>query len=68
MSLHYPFQTKDFPTFKDNDFTKDNVKLHIGEEAKVDLRQRVKDDVEVHEIIIVIMNRTVANVVKNLNF
>lgn len=41
------FQTKENPTFKDNDFTKDNAKLRIGDEVKKDLLQRVKDDVEV---------------------
>lgn len=39
-------KTKENPTFKDNDFTKDNAKLRIGDEVKKDLLQRVKDDVE----------------------
>jgi len=40
-------QSKEQPTFKDNDFTKDNVKLVVGDEAKATLVQKVKDDVEV---------------------
>lgn len=39
-------KTKENPTFKDNDFTKDNAKLRIGDEVKKDLLQRVRDDVE----------------------
>ena len=35
------------PTFKDNDFTKDNVKIVVGDEAKAALVEKVKDDVEV---------------------
>lgn len=45
------FQTKENPTFKDNDFTKDNAKLRIGDEVKKDLLQRVKDDVEVRLLV-----------------
>ncbi|XP_020903372.1 phosphatidylinositol 5-phosphate 4-kinase type-2 alpha isoform X2 [Exaiptasia diaphana] len=39
-------KSKDQPTFKDNDFTKDNVKIVVGDEAKADLVEKVKDDVE----------------------
>lgn len=37
---------KDNPTFKDNDFLKDGVKIHIGEEAKVKLMETLKADVK----------------------
>ena len=33
------------PTFKDNDFLKDGVKIHIGEEAKAKLMETLKADV-----------------------
>ena len=33
---------KDQPTFKDNDFLKDGVKIHIGEEAKAKLMETLK--------------------------
>lgn len=49
--LYWLFQTKENPTFKDNDFTKDNAKLRIGDEVKKDLLQRVKDDVEVSWLV-----------------
>ncbi|KAK3717531.1 hypothetical protein QZH41_013791, partial [Actinostola sp. cb2023] len=39
-------KTKDTPTFKDNDFTKDNVKIAVGDEVKAALVDKVKDDVE----------------------
>ena len=45
------FQTKENPTFKDNDFTKDNAKLCIGDDVKKDLLQRVRDDVEVSMLV-----------------
>lgn len=45
-------QTKENPTFKDNDFTKDNAKLRIGDDVKKDLLQRVKDDVEVSLFVV----------------
>lgn len=51
MFLSTIFQTKETPTFKDNDFTKDNAKLRIGDDVKKDLLQRVKDDVEVSSCI-----------------
>lgn len=50
------YQTKENPTFKDNDFTKDNAKLRIGDDVKKDLLQRVRDDVEVSLLVI---NKTV---------
>jgi len=37
---------KDHPTFKDNDFLADGVKICIGEEAKVKLIETLKADVE----------------------
>ena len=36
---------KDHPTYKDNDFLKDGVKIHIGEEAKAKLMETLKADV-----------------------
>ena len=36
---------KEKPTFKDNDFLKDGVKIHIGEEAKAKLMETLKADV-----------------------
>ena len=33
---------KEQPTFKDNDFLKDGVKIHIGEEAKAKLMETLK--------------------------
>lgn len=36
---------KDHPTFKDNDFLNDGVKIHIGEEAKVKLMETLTADV-----------------------
>merc|ERR1711988_11374 len=36
---------RDHPTFKDNDFLKDGVKIHIGEEAKAKLMETLKADV-----------------------
>ena len=33
---------KDHPTFKDNDFLNDGVKIHIGEEAKEKLMKTLK--------------------------
>ena len=41
------FQSKEFPTFKDNDFTRDNVKLYIGDEKKSDVIQKIKNDIKV---------------------
>ncbi len=37
---------KDHPTFKDNDFLKDGVKIHIGEDAKARLMETLKADVK----------------------
>jgi len=37
---------KDNPTFKDNDFLNDRIKIHIGEEAKDKLMTTLKADVE----------------------
>ena len=40
-------QVKDLPTFKDNDFTKDNKKLIVGGEAREEFLNRLKRDVDV---------------------
>ena len=45
--LVFSFQSKEFPTFKDNDFTRDNVKLYVGEEKKADIIQKIKNDIKV---------------------
>jgi 1-phosphatidylinositol-5-phosphate 4-kinase len=42
---------KDQPTFKDNDFLKDGVKIHIGEEAKAKLMETLKADVNFDTIL-----------------
>eukprot|EP00112_Aurelia_sp_Birch-Aquarium-sp1_P009553 Seg2089.5 transcript_id=Seg2089.5/GoldUCD/mRNA.D3Y31 product="Phosphatidylinositol 5-phosphate 4-kinase type-2 alpha" protein_id=Seg2089.5/GoldUCD/D3Y31 len=39
-------KNKDIPTFKDNDFTRDNVKLLIGKEMKSDLLTKIRKDIE----------------------
>ncbi|XP_065054078.1 phosphatidylinositol 5-phosphate 4-kinase type-2 beta-like isoform X2 [Rhopilema esculentum] len=39
-------KSKDLPTFKDVDFTRDNVKLYVGNEKKADLLQKIRNDVE----------------------
>lgn len=39
-------KTKEFPTFKDNDFVKDNVKIYIDKEARDDFLSILKRDVE----------------------
>ena len=48
-------QNKQNPTFKDNDFTKDNIKLVVGEETKKNLLEILKGDVEVrvHETFLI---------------
>ena len=33
------------PTFKDNDFTQENTKLHIGEQARLNVLEKLKKDV-----------------------
>ena len=43
----YFCQNKEMPTFKDNDFTRDNVKLIIGQEKKSDLLEKIRKDIEV---------------------
>ena len=45
--IHFAPQNKQNPTFKDNDFTKDIIKLVVGEEAKKNLLEILKGDVEV---------------------
>ncbi|XP_065666838.1 phosphatidylinositol 5-phosphate 4-kinase type-2 alpha isoform X3 [Hydra vulgaris] len=36
---------KDFPTFKDNDFTRDNAKISIGAKAKEVILEKLKNDI-----------------------
>lgn len=38
---------KDLPTFKDNDFVKEGMKIYIGDEAKDKLLNTLSHDVEV---------------------
>lgn len=38
---------KDLPTFKDNDFVKEGMKIYIGDEAKEKLLNTLTHDVEV---------------------
>lgn len=38
---------KDLPTYKDNDFVKEGMKIYIGEEAKAKLIETLTADVEV---------------------
>ena len=38
---------KDLPTFKDNDFVKEGMKIYIGDEAKEKLLNTLSHDVEV---------------------
>lgn len=38
---------KDLPTFKDNDFVKEGMKIYIGEEAKEKLHETLNADVGV---------------------
>lgn len=40
-------KNKEFPTFKDNDFVKDNVKIYMDNEAREEFLQKLKRDVEV---------------------
>ena len=44
-SIHH--QDKESVTFKDNDFTKENVKIYIGEEVKKTFLERLQNDVKV---------------------
>ncbi|XP_039265956.1 phosphatidylinositol 5-phosphate 4-kinase type-2 alpha-like [Styela clava] len=39
-------KTKEFPTFKDNDFVKDNVKIYMDQEARESFLTMLKRDVE----------------------
>lgn len=43
---------KHLPTFKDNDFIKQKVKLEIGEEAKTKLLDTLNNDINVRLFII----------------
>lgn len=38
---------KDLPTYKDNDFVKEGMKIYIGEEAKAKLLETLTADVDV---------------------
>lgn len=42
---------KDLPTYKDNDFVKEGMKIYIGEEAKAKLIETLTADVEVSKFI-----------------
>ena len=44
----FHFQAKDLPTYKDNDFMTDGIKINIGQEAKEKLLQNLTKDVEVN--------------------
>ncbi|CAK8681996.1 unnamed protein product [Clavelina lepadiformis] len=37
---------KEFPTFKDNDFVKDNVKIYLDGESREDFLSKLKSDIE----------------------
>ena len=38
---------KEFPTFKDNDFVKDNVKIYLDAENRTEFLGKLKNDVDV---------------------
>ena len=38
---------KEFPTFKDNDFVKDNIKIYLNEDQRQDFLTKLKADVDV---------------------
>lgn len=40
-------QTKELPTYKDNDFINDGQKIYIDEESKKTFLEKLKNDVEV---------------------
>ena len=40
---------KESPTFKDNDFVKDNVKIFLDDDTRNDFLTKLKSDVEVSE-------------------
>lgn len=42
---------KDLPTYKDNDFVKEGMKIYIGEEAKAKLIETLTADVDVSHIL-----------------
>eukprot|EP00794_Sanderia_malayensis_P003489 gene3490-3987_t len=39
-------KSKEVPTFKDNDFTRDNVKLSVGSERRTELLDKITRDIE----------------------
>ena len=43
---HHPSKILQEPTFKDNDFLNDGVKIHIGEDAKAKLMETLAADVD----------------------
>lgn len=45
--LSLPFQAKELPTFKDNDFLNEGHKLQIGDDNKKYFLEKLKRDVEV---------------------
>lgn len=44
---------KDLPTYKDNDFVKEGMKIYIGEEAKTKLIETLTADVDVSILLII---------------
>ena len=46
-------KAKELPTYKDNDFVNDGIKIQIGAEAKEKLMNMLKTDVEVSDYNIV---------------
>lgn len=42
---------KEFPTFKDNDFVKDNVKIYLSSEDRSDFLPKLKADVNVSNVL-----------------
>lgn len=49
-------KTKEFPTFKDNDFVKDNAKIYMGKDAREEFLAILKRDVEVGDLPSVFMH------------
>jgi len=41
---------KEFPTFKDNDFVKDNVKIYLDMDNRTEFLHKLKNDVDVRRI------------------
>lgn len=51
-------QTKELPTYKDNDFINDGQKIYIGEENKKMFLEKLKNDVEVCKLFTKILSMT----------